>query len=133
MPINREGLEKAILEAYRQTAMRMDLAFKAEISAVKWEWPRGETPRDIVDTGRLRASQQMMPAPAAKGSIRTMYQWPVKYAAPVHEGAVFQSGAFMPARPWTRTALQKLQPQSFFEKALAREIGKLGNGGANNA
>lgn len=40
--------------------------------------------------------------------INCTYEWPVDYAADVHEGQMRQDGTMMPARRWTDAAIQNI-------------------------
>lgn len=71
----------------------------AAIEDERYQWPRGQTPRDIVDTHALADSQQV----SVIGSTASL-SWgnsEVDYAIDVHEG----SGS-NPARRWTREAIK---------------------------
>lgn len=103
-----ESLRRATAEAMRQTALQLDARFTEEISAVKWTFPTPPRVRDIVDTGRLRASQTR--TTAIDGT--TEWRWPVEYAAEVHEGGTTHQGLRFPGRPWTKAPLAEL-PQRF--------------------
>jgi hypothetical protein len=81
-------LESAKAQAMRQLGTWLDARFTEEISAVKWEFPTPPTVRDVVDTGRLRASQTRVANP--DGSVT--FTWPVEYAGQVHEGGVSTTG-----------------------------------------
>lgn len=94
------ALEKASLE--------LDALFTEEISAVKWNWPNDPKIRDIIDTGRLRASQTRVKNP--DGTIS--FTWPLEYANEVHEGGVFLTGERFPGRPWTEKPLEEF-PEIF--------------------
>lgn len=111
-------MREAARLALKRTADQLDVAFTSEISDPKWNWPRDPSPRDIVDTGALRASQQRTDLP---DGVR--WSWGVNYAAEVHEGATFKNGLQNPARPWTvepiSTAQQLYNEQ--FRRAL-REV-----------
>jgi len=74
---------------------------------VKWEYPPPPPVRDIVDTGRLRASQTR--TVNSDGSVT--FTWPVEYAAEVHEGGVAISGQRFPGRPWTKAPLKEAAAQ----------------------
>lgn len=91
-----ELAQEAARLALRRTADQLDVEFTNEISDPKWEWPRQPSPRDIVDTGLLRASQQRTDTP---DGVR--WSWGVEYAAQVHEGETLRNGETRPARPWT--------------------------------
>lgn len=96
-----KGLEEATAQAVRQLGTWLDARFTAEISAVKWPFPTPPKVRDIVDTGRLRASQTRVVN--ADGSVT--FTWPTEYATQVHEGGVSTEGLRFPGRPWTRAPL----------------------------
>lgn len=109
----------ATAKATQQLATWLDTRFTAEISAVKWDYPTPPQLRDIVDTGRLRASQTR--TVNADGSIT--FTWPVEYAAQVHEGGVATTGLRFPGRPWTKAPLEEASAQfdRFLRNALSAE------------
>ena len=98
-----QALEAAKAQAMRQLGTWLDTRFTEEISAVKWPYPTPPQMRDIVDTGRLRASQTRVVNP--DGSIT--FTWPVEYATQVHEGGVATTGLRFPGRPWTKAPLEE--------------------------
>lgn len=97
-------LEAAVQKALRQTSLYLDARFTEEISAVKWKFPTPPQVRDIVDTGRLRASQTRVQQ--SDGTVT--FTWPVEYATQVHEGGVGLNGQRFPGRPWTKAPLEEL-------------------------
>jgi hypothetical protein len=117
-PLN-DQLRAATAKATRQLATWLDIRFTAEISAVKWDYPTPPQVRDIVDTGRLRASQTR--SVNSDGSIT--FTWPVEYAAQVHEGGVAVTGLRFPGRPWTKAPLEEAPAQFdlFLRNALSAE------------
>jgi hypothetical protein len=112
-------LKAATTKATQQLATWLDTRFTAEISAVKWDYPTPPQVRDIVDTGRLRASQTRVVN--SDGSIT--FTWPVEYAAQVHEGGVAVTGLRFPGRPWTKAPLEEASAQfdQFLRNALRAE------------
>lgn len=98
-----QALEAAKDQAMRRLGTWLDARFTQEISAVKWPYPTPPQVRDIVDTGRLRASQTRAVNP--DGSIT--FTWPVEYANQVHEGGVSTTGLRFPGRPWTKAPLEE--------------------------
>jgi hypothetical protein len=98
-----QALTAAKAQALQQLATWLDTRFTEEISAVKWEYPTPPQVRDIVDTGRLRASQTRTVNP--DGSVT--FTWPVDYAQQVHEGGVATTGMRFPGRPWTKAPLEE--------------------------
>lgn len=96
-------LESAKDQALRQLGTWLDSRFTEEISSVKWGYPTPPQVRDIVDTGRLRASQTR--TVNADGSVT--FTWPAEYAQQVHEGGVATTGLRFPGRPWTKAPLEE--------------------------
>ena len=109
--------DKAVAKATQQLVNRLSAEYTSEISSDKWDWVDGST-RDIVDTGRLRASQTVRRV----SDTEFKFSWPVEYAAQVHEGTKLKGGGEWPARPWTRTALENVDAKSYFETILRREL-----------
>jgi len=103
-------LDAAVVKATTQLGLWLDTRFTAEISAVKWKYPTPPKVRDIVDTGRLRASQTR--SVDADGSVT--FTWPAEYAAQVHEGGVDTRRRRFPGRPWTKAPLEEA-PAKFGE------------------
>jgi hypothetical protein len=97
------ALEDATATAMRQLGTWLDARFTQEISAVKWPYPTPPKVRDIVDTGRLRASQTRVVN--SDGSVT--FSWPTEYANQVHEGGVSTEGLRFPGRPWTKAPLEE--------------------------
>ena len=115
--IDTSKLDKAIAKATRALVNRLSAEYTAEISADKWQWVDGRT-RDIVDSGRLRASQTVRQVSETQFEV----SWPVEYAMQVHEGTKLKDGREWPARPWTQTALENVDAKSYFETILRREL-----------
>lgn len=115
--LDTKAFDKAVAAATKQLVNRLSVEYTKEISSSKWDWPDGQR-RDIVDTGRLRASQTYREVSDTKYE----FSWPVEYATQVHEGAKLKDGGEWPARPWTRTALENLDSKKFFETILRREL-----------
>lgn len=97
------ALESAKAQAMHQLGTWLDIRFTQEISAVKWAYPTPPSVRDIVDTGRLRASQTRVVN--SDGSVT--FTWPTEYAQQVHEGGVATTGLRFPGRPWTKAPLEE--------------------------
>lgn len=107
----RQVLDAAKAKAVSQLSTWLDSRFTQEISSVKWDYPTPPKVRDIVDTGRLRASQTRVTN--ADGSVT--FFWPVEYAAQVHEGGVStETRQPFPGRPWTKAPLEEA-PAKFGE------------------
>lgn len=104
-----------VRKAFKETALVVDRNLKEAITANVWDWPKAPSPRDIVDTGRLRASQMLQ-----LGDNYARYVWPVEYAAAVHEGVSFKNGNKNPPRRWTDYALEKDPPVAIFADFYSR-------------
>lgn len=108
-------------------------AFKTEISTAQFPWPRttvrrnGQvvgSPRDIVDLGRLRASQQRFTLGAAGLSLG--YRWggpQAPYAPLVLTGYVTSRGSVVPGRDWILPALNRHPLDAFFAQQWRRLSG----------
>lgn len=108
-------------------------AFKTEISTAQFPWPRttvrrnGQvvgSPRDIVDLGRLRASQQRVTLGAAGLSLG--YRWggsQAPYAPLVLTGYVTSRGSVVPGRDWILPALNRHPLDVFFAQQWRRLSG----------
>lgn len=108
-------------------------AFKAEISTAQFPWPRttvrrnGQvvgSPRDIVDLGRLRASQQRFTLGAAGLSLGYRWGGPrAPYAPLVLTGYVTSRGSVVPGRDWILPALNQHPLDVFFAQQWRRLSG----------
>lgn len=101
LAFNPGAIDQAAEQAFKETCFLFGRECTKAISSPDWPWSDGGT-RDIVDTGQLRSSQQLV----FKGPFEAVISWNVNYAAPVHEGATFKNGTTIPARPWTVRARQ---------------------------
>lgn len=115
--LDTSALDKAVAKATQELVNRLSVEYTKEISSAKWDWIDGQL-RDIVDTGRLRASQTV----SQVSDNKFEFSWPVEYATQVHEGAKLKGGGEWPARPWTQTALENLDSKKYFETILRREL-----------
>ena len=95
----------AVAVAIKQLGTWLDQRFTEEISTAKWEYPTPPEVRDIVDTGRLRASQTRQDTPEG-----VIFTWPVEYAQQVHDGGVStRNRQPFPGRPWTKAPLEQAE------------------------
>ena len=110
----------AVAVAMRQLGNWLDQRFTEEISAAKWEYPTPPQVRDIVDTGRLRASQTRQETPEG-----VVFTWPVEYAQQVHDGGVStRTRKPFPGRPWTLAPLSKAEEKFGEFLSTAMEVQK---------
>ena len=128
-------LREVVTEAWERFSAHVDSELTRHITEPKWPWPRGENPRDIVDTGDLRDSQTMAIDPSP-GVMVTKYRWSVPYAAAVHDGAVFKATdaegnpRTMTARPWTREVIKdRAKLQRVFKLHFTLSAKRRGLGG----
>jgi hypothetical protein len=133
--MNEQLLREVVSEAWGRFSAHVDSELTRHITEPKWNWPRGESPRDIVDTGDLRASQTMTIDPRP-GVMVTKYRWSAPYAPAAHDGAVFKATdaegnpRTMQARPWTRELLKYRQRlQSTFKLHFTLSAKRRGLGG----
>jgi hypothetical protein len=109
--MDEQLLREVVTEAWGQFSAYVDSDLTRHITEPKWPWPNGESPRDIVDIGDLRNSQQMS-IDSRPGVMETKYRYSAPHAPAVHDGAVFKATdangqpRTMPARPWTRELLK---------------------------
>ena len=106
----------AVAVAIKQLGTWLDQRFTEEISSVKWEYPTPPEVRDIVDTGRLRATQTRQNTPEG-----VVFTWPVEYAQQVHDGGVStRNRQPFPGRPWTKAPLEQAEEKfgEFLSKAM---------------
>lgn len=135
MKLNPQALTKItnqVNAAFVATVQEFAAECQEQITTDKWDWPRGESPRDIVDTGLLRDSQTQPIYESTGSGLRARIQWdPVDantgkhYALSVHNGEVV-GGQVRPGRPWAETALQEMGGVGFgrvFERESKRFVG----------
>lgn len=113
-----ELAREATRQALNTTADYLEARFTEEISDPKWVWPTEPSPRDIVDTGALRSSQQRV-----KTLDGIAFIWGVGYSLQVHEGGTFRNGIRLPPRPWTREPLA--EAPAVFQRELDAAIARL--------
>lgn len=118
LKLNADQVLKEQREAFKEANELAARESLEAIDAVQWAWPNETersngsvvgSPRNIVDQGGLKGSYH----PDAKGDAYS-HTWDADYAAAVHNGAVFDDGHSMPARPWTKQPFGRLQVN--FEK-----------------
>lgn len=125
--LNEQQVLNAVSEAFRDANELFGRHATEEITANKWEWPNGQSPRDIVDQNGLRGSYKPTP-----GGDEYEHAWTQEYAAAVHSGARFRAESKwgriwtniwgkpeMPGRPWTEEPLEQL-PKDFETLANAK-------------
>lgn len=103
MSLNLNKIVNAAQGAFRKTAEELGAKY-TEVITTEGYFPTHPN-SDIVDTGALRDSQQII----FKGGVNVEYKWNVPYAVYVHEGYTTRSGTVVPGRPWTQHGLNVFQ------------------------
>ena len=112
--IDSDRIEEEIARAFKSAMFALGVKFTEEISLNKWNWITPPSPRDIVDTGRLRASQSL----EFESPTEAIFNWATDYALYVHEGVQFRNGTRTRARRWTESALNNFD----LERAIENEL-----------
>jgi hypothetical protein len=126
-------LEDAINRAFDRLVAEFEDLQIEQLEAVKWAWADRKTvrssgqvvgsPRDIVDTGKLRDSLEVMDM----GNSHVRYEYGEDYAGLVHQGfdGAGQAGqpVSYPARPWVVGAYEENDLLEIFAEYLAEELG----------
>lgn len=116
LTLNSRKIKEASHKAFRDTVLLLDGELTKAITSPVYPWPKGESPRDIVDTGELRRSQRY----EFTGKMTAVFLWPKSYSAAVHNGAVLRNGTRLPARRWTDRAFAQMDVSQVFGKLYQR-------------
>lgn len=124
--------EDAISRAFDRLVSEFEDLQVEQLEEVKWRWFRNTrrqsgqvigSPRDIVDTGKLRDSLNV----ANVGDSHVRYEYQEDYAGLVHQGfdGVGRVGSpeSYPARPWVMSAVDENDLLEIFRQYLAEELG----------
>lgn len=103
--------------AVRETSKVLQTELSKAITDNVWDWPRGESPRDIVDTGELLEKQLV----ESVGNTIT-YKCTAKHAKVVRSGAVLRNGTVLPGRDWVARAFKKKVPHKVLRIFLNNHI-----------
>jgi hypothetical protein len=114
--IDRKAIDQMVERKFLRACVRLGAEFTRQISEPKWDYPTGESPRDIVDTGRLRASQQGR----LIGRLEYEFVWPVRYSLFVLVGGTIRVPGggvrVVPGRDWISAGLEAFD----FPEAMKR-------------
>lgn len=129
--INWKLPDELITEAFRETVGGLAEECTNQIESEKWNWPRVTdrkngavvfSPRDIVDTGTLRDSQEIHEISDNYSEIH----YPVEYALWVHEGGIIERAdgteTEIPPRPFIDAAVREYKPLEAFENNLGEKL-----------
>ncbi len=113
LQVNTQVIERAVSKALHETAVDViDPALKSAITDRVWSWPnvtlrrngqRVSSPRNIVDLGELRDSQQM----SLRGN-GAYWEWDAPHAIYVQNGYTTRSGTTVPGRDWVAYGLAQV-------------------------
>ena len=137
--MDEQLLREVVSEAWTRFSAHVDAELTRHITEPKWPWPRGENPRDIVDLGDLRKSQEMA-ITSLPGVMETKYRYPAPHAAAVHDGAVYKrvdsdgNPRTMVGRPLTRELMKdRVKLQRAFKLHFTLSAKRLGLGGGRRS
>lgn len=116
--IDLKQIEEKAIAAFKETTLLMGNAFTQEISENKWGWPVEPSPRDVVDTGRLRSSQQL----TFLSATQAQWSWNTDYALPVCLGYTKRNGKSYPGRNWVADGLKRFDTQKVFDVLLMAKL-----------
>lgn len=127
--LDRRVLDRAADRAFRKTVQKVEGQLRQAFEDPVWNW-KGQTqrhngelvgsPRNIVDTGKLRDSQQPARYPRP---LAAQIAWSADHAAAVFLGAVYRTRDYsLPARNLPRRVLNEMDVAELFNQALAEEL-----------
>lgn len=120
--LNLSQLNSYIQESFSETVDRFAQRCQDNLEAERWEWERitrrknGQvvaTPRDIVDTGYLRDSQQI-----ETNHLSATVAYTADYAEHVHEGS---NKGHLP-RPWVKVTAEEEDLTFEFSDRLRKKL-----------
>lgn len=114
--VNSKKLRRKAEKAFKKTCFRLGRSFTQVISepGAFPEFPG----QDIVDTGRLRASQQL--DFLSPGYAR--FSWNTAYAAFVLRGYQKRNGQRQPGRNWVAEGLRRADIDRVFKEEVSKEF-----------
>ncbi len=115
LTLNKRKFKQITEKVFEESVLILGGEFTKAITDPIYDWTDGAK-RDIVDTGALRRSQKVIP----DGRLSVLYVWSVEYSAAVHEGATLRNGAKLPARPWTKVALKRIDLEDIMGRLWRR-------------
>lgn len=116
LSLNKAAIDRKTKTAFSSSVLLAARRFIEAMSKDVYAWPLAPSPRDIVDTGQLRASQSF----EFKGKLTAVFTWNTEYANAVYYGVVLKNGRILPGRPWVQEAFKKEPFQALFQKAYLR-------------
>jgi hypothetical protein len=114
--INTTSIQAEAIAAFKETCFLQGSKFTEVISDPNAfaDFPA----QDIVDTGQLRASQQL----DFVGATVAIFSWNVDYAYHVWAGYTLRNGKEQPGRDWIKLGFSKLDFQQTFELLLKSKL-----------
>lgn len=114
--IDESKIVGAAERAFKETAFLLGREFTKAISSNIWEWPTGQSPRDIVDDGQLRGSQLLV----FLSAFEAEFSWNTDYAFYVNQGYTLANGTEVPGRDWTKYATENFDIPGTAQKLATR-------------
>lgn len=114
-----KDIEGALEQAFHESLELFGRKLTEAITDNVWQWPTGDTPRDIVEQGGLRDSQSL----SFPNQFSAEFSYSVDYAAAVHEGATLKNGTTLPPRRWTDKAFDDFNLLDAFSKLFQQYSG----------
>ena len=114
--INLTRTIAAAEDAFKESCFLLGREFTEVISEVG-AFPE-HPDRDLVDTGRLRASQTLDFPERGKA----VFSWNTDYAIYQHSGFTMRNGQQWEGRPWTRLGMERLNFQNTYAKLLESKL-----------
>jgi hypothetical protein len=106
-----EQVTRRAVSAFQDAARILDRRINMAITDPIWNWPNSPSPRDIVDTGQLRQSQQPVQFTTPTTAV---YRNSAEYALAVHEGYTTREGFTGPPRRFMVEPLEAFDFPSAF-------------------
>ena len=123
--IDESILRRKAIKALDEYSAKIGDEFQEQIEARSWYWPnttkrkngkRAGNPRDIVDTGELRDSQEG--PTVAEGGLAQGFKWTAEHAALVRDGYITSAGRQIFGRNWIKTAMQAIPFAQFIARRM---------------
>lgn len=125
---NAPTIKQQTIAVFRQYSTEVFPKFQESIVNQRYEWPNvtlrsnGQvvsSPRNIVDTGQLKLSQERKQLSATS----VLFTWPTPYSGAVLTGFKTQNGTTFPGRDWITPVLTEDFPMESYFVAAFKKLG----------
>ena len=113
--LNVSIIEQTCVAAFRDACFLLGREFTAVISE---PGVFEGFPQDIVDTGQLRASQELV----FRSPTEANFSWNVAYGNFIHDGYTMRNGTVVEGRPWTTKALERFEFDRVYGELLSDRL-----------